>query len=148
MTRINIIPPSELMDQHLMAEFREILHVPKSLQRTLRSKAGLQKERIPQSYTLNTGHVMFFYNKPKYLKNRHNQLKKELIRRGFNINTKKKFPIEDFPPELNVDWEPKKEDFVIIRKRIRERILEKVNWYRYYKKNINEDFVDRLYPLE
>ena len=42
MTRINIIPPRELYDQHLIAEYREMLMVPASLKRTLASKAGLQ----------------------------------------------------------------------------------------------------------
>lgn len=35
MTRINLVPPSELMDQHLFAEFREIKMVPRSLHRSI-----------------------------------------------------------------------------------------------------------------
>ena len=42
MTRINLIHPSELTDQHLFAEFREIKMIPKSLRRSLR--AAWQKE--------------------------------------------------------------------------------------------------------
>ncbi len=45
MTRINIIPVSELADQHLIAEYREITMVPAALKRTLRSKVGLRKEK-------------------------------------------------------------------------------------------------------
>ena len=52
MTRINIIPVSELYDQHLIAEYREITMVPAALDRTLKSK-------IAQQYTLNKGHVYF-----------------------------------------------------------------------------------------
>ena len=37
MTRINIISPSELTDQHLVAEYREIFMVGSALARTLKS---------------------------------------------------------------------------------------------------------------
>lgn len=40
MTRINLVPPEELMDQHLFAEFREIKMVPKSLRRSLQAAWG------------------------------------------------------------------------------------------------------------
>ena len=60
MTRINIIPVSELYDQHLIAEYREITMVPAALNRTLKSKIGLDKNKISQQYTLNKGHVYFF----------------------------------------------------------------------------------------
>ncbi len=46
MTRINIIPVKELYDQHLIAEYREITMVPAALNRTLRSKNGLEKSKI------------------------------------------------------------------------------------------------------
>ena len=59
MTRINIIEPSELTDQHLIAEYREIFMVGSSLQRSLKSKNWNPKD-IPIKFTLNTGHVKFF----------------------------------------------------------------------------------------
>ena len=62
MTRINLIEPSELTDQHLIAEYREIFMVGGSLKRTLVSKSGYQELKVPKSYTLNAGHVYFFYN--------------------------------------------------------------------------------------
>ena len=60
MTRINIIIPSELYDQHLIAEYREIFMVAGSLERTLISKAGYKESKVPTRYTLNKGHVYFF----------------------------------------------------------------------------------------
>ena len=60
MTRINIIPPRELYDQHLIAEYREMLMVPASLKRTLASKQGLQLNKIPKTFTLNTGHAVSY----------------------------------------------------------------------------------------
>ena len=53
MTRINIVEPSELTDQHLIAEYREIFMVGSSLQRSLKSKNWNPKS-IPKKYTLNT----------------------------------------------------------------------------------------------
>ena len=75
MTRINIITPSELYDQHLIAEYREIFMVAGSLKRTLASKAGYIESNVPKHYTLNTGHVYFFYNKGFYLHKRFQRTK-------------------------------------------------------------------------
>ena len=58
MTRINIIPVEELMDQHLIAEYREITMVPASLARTLSSKTGLDYNKIPKSYKIQSNLVM------------------------------------------------------------------------------------------
>ena len=64
MTRINIVPTSELADQHLVAEYRELFMVGSALVRTLKSKnAAKTLNSLPEKYTLNTGHVKFFYNK-------------------------------------------------------------------------------------
>ena len=49
MTRINIVHPSELTDQHLIAEYREITMVPAALKRTLNSKIGFQKNKISKN---------------------------------------------------------------------------------------------------
>ena len=78
MTRINIVEPSELTDQHLIAEYREIFMIAGSLKRTLMSKTGYDKSKVPKKYTLNKGHVYFFYNKGKYLNNRYQKLILEL----------------------------------------------------------------------
>tara|TARA_Y100001968_G_C19436134_1_gene759820 strand:- start:2917 stop:3324 length:408 start_codon:yes stop_codon:yes gene_type:complete len=130
MTRINIIPPQELTDQHLVAEYREITMVPAALKRTLKSKIGFQKHKIKPTYTLNTGHVYFFYNKGKYLNKRYSELVKEMKLRGFNVDTSRKFPKDAFPKELYNDWMPSLSEQKIIRKRILEKIKSKPNWYR------------------
>ena len=49
MTRINLVDPSELSDQHLVAEYREIFMVGRSLQRSLKSKNwGKTLANIPE----------------------------------------------------------------------------------------------------
>ena len=136
MTRINIISPSELTDQHLIAEYREITMVPAALSRTLKSKTGFKKERISKNYTLNTGHVYFFYDKGLYLNKRYDELVKEMKIRGFNPDPNRKFPKEVFPKELYNDWLPNLEDQKIIKKRLEEKIAMKPDWYRKYGKNL------------
>tara|TARA_R110000744_G_scaffold325994_1_gene431800 strand:+ start:118 stop:531 length:414 start_codon:yes stop_codon:yes gene_type:complete len=133
MTRINIISPSELTDQHLIAEYREITMVPGSLKRTLSSKVGLRRERIGSRFTLNTGHVYFFYDKGLYLNKRYKELVDEMKDRGFNPDPNRRFPKEVFPPELYNDWMPSLEEQLIVRQRIAERIASKPEWYRHTK---------------
>ena len=131
MTRINIIDPSELTDQHLIAEYREITMVPGSLNRTLNSKIGYKESKVPKRYTLNGGHVYFFYNKGKYLHNRYHQLISEMKKRGFQPDKSRVFPTSVFKDNgLYKDWMPSIEDYKIIRQRIEEKIAMKPNWYR------------------
>ena len=135
MTRINIVPVDELMDQHLIAEYREITMIPAALNRTLNSKKGLDYKKISSTYTLNTGHVYFFYDKGLYLSKRYNALINEMKRRGFSPDTDRKFPIDIFKNNgLYNDWNPRPYEYLIIRKRIEERIKMKPQWYRMTKK--------------
>ena len=135
MTRINIIPVEELFDQHLIAEYREITMIPAALKRTLKSKKGLDVSRINSKYTLNKGHVYFFYNKGKYLNKRYKKIINEMIKRGFNPDLKRKFETEIFiKNDLYEDWTPKLEDFKIIRERIELKIQQKPSWYRKTKR--------------
>jgi deoxyribonuclease (pyrimidine dimer) len=129
LTRINIVDPSELTDQHLVAEYREIFMVGSSLQRSLKSKNWNPKS-IPKRYTLNTGHVKFFYNKGKYLSKRYDELRTEMKARGMNPDSTRVFKREQWPNELWNDWTPRIEDYKIIRKRIQEKIDMKPHWYR------------------
>jgi deoxyribonuclease (pyrimidine dimer) len=104
MARINLIPPEELTDQHLFAEFREIKMIPKSLVRSLKARglSGVLKI-IPDSFTLNKGHMCFFYDKGKYLHNRYISIKDELRNRNVLFNEDSKFDpdgIFDKYPEL------------------------------------------------
>ena len=131
MTRINIIPPEELYDQHLIAEYREITMVPAALNRTLNSKAGLDLSKIPLNFTLNKGHVYFFYDKGKYLYKRYLKIILEMKRRNFKPSISRKFPKNIFiKNNLYNDWMPTIEDCAIIRERISEKINRKPNWYR------------------
>ena len=140
MTRINLVEPSELTDQHLIAEYREIFMVGGSLKRTLVSKTGYREDRVPKKYTLNTGHVYFFYNKGRYLHKRYTELILEMKRRGFEPDPSRVFPTKVFKDNgLYNDWLPSVEDYKIIRQRIEEKIAMKPHWYKKNKKRLDSN---------
>lgn len=85
---------------------------------------------MPAKFTLNTGHVYFFYDKGKYLDKRYRELVKEMKRRGMNPDPYRKFPKEVFPKDLFNDWKPTKRDMDIIRERIALRVSQRPGWYR------------------
>lgn len=129
MTRINLVDPSELYDQHLVAEYREIFMVGSSLARSLRSPKW-DTSTIPAEFTLNRGHVKFFYDKGLYLYKRYQSLIDEMKRRGMSPDEERVFKREQWPDELFQDWEPTERDKNIVRERIREKIAMKPDWYR------------------
>lgn len=132
MTRINLVEPEELMDQHLLAEYREIRLLCANLQRTLNSKHGFQEKKVPKQFTLNAGHVYFFYNKGQYIHRRYQALQEEMRKRGISADLE--FPLEKWPRKLYNDWSPSESDKNIVRERIALRISQKPGWYRYYGK--------------
>ena len=137
MTRINLVPPEELSDQHLVAEYREIFMVGSSLQRSLRSPNWEKtKKSIPKKFTLNKGHVKFFYDKGKYLSERYNKLINEMKKRDMNPDPSRIFKKEQWPNELYKNWKPKDIDFKVVRKRIKAKINLKPDWYKWSGKKI------------
>lgn len=80
MTRINAdIDPALLERRHLVAELREIAMVPASLKRSLRTLTPESiLPRIPKEFTLNDGHVLFFYDKIEFLRRRFKKLCEEM----------------------------------------------------------------------
>jgi deoxyribonuclease (pyrimidine dimer) len=129
MTRINLVDPSELTDQHLVAEYREIFMVGSSLQRSLKSPKW-DDSRIPKKFTLNKGHVLFFYDKGEYLYKRYHSLISEMRKRGMNPDPSRRFKIEQWPDDKFKDWAPTEGDKDIVRERIIYRISQKPGWYR------------------
>jgi|TARA_B110000908_G_scaffold14285_1_gene16367 deoxyribonuclease (pyrimidine dimer) len=134
MTRINIIPTEELADQHLVAEYREMFMVGSALQRSIKSPNWEKNKKTwPETFTLNSGHVKFFYNKGEYLHKRYNELVSEMKRRGMKPDPTRVFKREQWPDELYLDWEPTETEQLIVRQRIQERIAVKPDWYRWTK---------------
>nr|AAD33354.1 pyrimidine dimer-specific glycosylase [Chlorella virus]AAD33377.1 pyrimidine dimer-specific glycosylase [Chlorella virus] len=141
MTRVNLIPVQELADQHLMAEFRELKMIPKALARSLRTQSSEKiLKKIPSKFTLNTGHVLFFYDKGKYLQKRYDEIVVELVARGYKINVDAKLdPDNVMTDEWYNDYTPTEDALNIIRERILEKIAMKPGWYRFTIANHNDN---------
>ena len=90
MTRINVVPVTELCDQHLLAEHRELTRIPNGV---LSGKLKVHYDDRPSEYTLGAGHVKFFTNKIGWLFRRYLALHLECKKRGFNVVDK--FPTLD-----------------------------------------------------
>lgn len=126
MVRINLIAPNRLADQHLVAEYNEILMLLGYVRKNPRAKL----EEIPQNYKLGKGHILFFKNKLIYLKKRHEKIKKEMIKRGFRPI--KEVNLGEFDKQLRKDWKPTPKDREVIKQRLIEKINKKPDFYKYY----------------
>jgi deoxyribonuclease (pyrimidine dimer) len=149
MTRINLVYVKDLADQHLFAEWREIKMIAPAARRSLSSAQTTVQiyGKIGIQYTLNTGHVTFFYNKLSFLENRFAELTDELLQRGFDI-TPFNFRTADYLFVYNNltqrEWTPTKQDIQVNIDRIAQRLNEKPTWYRYYGDVYAPDFfIDR-----
>ena len=122
MTRINAhIPPAKLCDQHLVAEYREILRTNALAIKRARKEGKSMLKNIQQTFTLGGGHVTFFYDKLKYIHLRFDSLRSEMINRGMNATIEWRLDELDEFQWLYNDWP---EDFVA-NQLIVTRILER-----------------------
>lgn len=122
MTRINVVPPSELCDQHLFAEFRELTRIPNCI-----AKGRYSLKDQPQQYTLGTGHVKFFYDKLLWLQRRYGSLEEELLARGWNITNIWPEDVQHLTHLWN-DYEVTPEALQINRERIQIRMPAKARF--------------------
>lgn len=122
MTRINVVPVTELSREHLIAEYREITRIPGNLEKSLNRKSKpFSFDEIPSSYTLGKGHVKFFYDKMMFLEKRFDDLVVEMLSRGY---TPKYLDCPRFAAcgeDFYNDYEPDSKALEINRKRIEER---------------------------
>lgn len=116
MTRINVVPPQELCDQHLLAEHRELTRIPNAV-----AKGKFNLLGQPEDYKLGEGHVRFFFNKLTFLKKRYDALHQECKARGFNVQYiwPNILPID---PMLWLDYHPTENALRINRERITLRM--------------------------
>lgn len=136
MVRINIISPLALADQHLVAEYNEMLMLLGYVRKYP------DKDNIPSQYLLGPGHIRFFKDKLGYIANRHELLKKEMRRRGFK--PEKTIMLSEFPKNLHGKWRASEQDKKIIRARIISKLQNKPGYYRYYGKYRPTSFLVKL----
>lgn len=125
MTRINLIPPEELHDRHLVAEYRELPRIFALIRADDgRRAAGVRTPEPPPNYVLGPGHVRFFYDKAHWLLSRQRLLIAEMRRRGMRPN----FTADDdlltgIDDDRQVrDWAPSPAEVAMNRGRIEERL--------------------------
>lgn len=132
MTRINAdVSPQTLKRAHLIAELREITMVPASLRRSLRTiSPEVVKKSIPKKFTLNAGHVKFFYDKLGFLQRRFNKLADEMEIRGYKPDRTRIKAFDGFDQQWYNDWVSTEQDNSIIIERIAYRISQKPHLYK------------------
>lgn len=120
MTRINAgIKPSELIQEHLLAEHREIKRIPNVIK-----KGNYSLNGIPDTFRLGAGHVKFFYDKLYYLFERYEEIYAECVRRGYNVTYYGEC-FEGLPDELLNDYTETQTDRAILIERLRERVTRR-----------------------
>ena len=90
MTRINLVHPSKLCDQHLLAELRELPRIPNGV---ISGRLKMRYVDAPARYVLGAGHVKFFVNKLRWLWMRYAALMAEAKRRRFYVEDR--FPVAE-----------------------------------------------------
>lgn len=113
MTRINCIDPKLLTNQHLLAEYREMLRL-----RHLHPRA---RQPDVATYRLGKGHVLFFADKGGWLLRRHEALRSEMIQRGYQPQYQ--LDLSTWPTVAMNDWQPGTDDKLLNMGRILNRIL-------------------------
>lgn len=122
MTRINLVPPAELSDKHLGAEYRELPRIFTLVRKAQDRGEYPGDKRNPTEYTLGAGHCRFFYPRLGFLVQRYKQLVAECQARGRQVS----YPDpEIFLDGINYMWfddyTPTAEAIAINRQRIKER---------------------------
>lgn len=130
MTRINAsIQPYELSNSMLFAEYREIKRVGNKVKN---NKYNFNNP-APTSFTLNTGHELFFRDKILYLKRRSDALYIECLKRGINAEDYSEC-YENIPSHLFNDWRETKNSRELLKERINLRLTESKQIIRFYDK--------------
>lgn len=128
MTRINLVPPAELHPKHLMGEIHEISRVfglvRKAQARKINKYNFKEKVKAPDTYTMGTGHVLFFYSRLGYITSRYYALNEEAVKRGYKVNPiEKQQLIDGIQDWWFGDYMPTAEAIKINQERLDERLV-------------------------
>jgi len=122
MTRVNCVPVEELTPKHLVAEYKEITRIF-GYARKAQFDIIKGKRKLPQEYTLGTGHCEFLYDKIGFVSQRYESLVKEMQNRGYKPNPiATEELLRGIDSRLHLQYIPTTEALEINRKRIQERL--------------------------
>jgi hypothetical protein len=91
LTRVNVVPTSELTNGQLLAEYREIPRIYKLVLKSIDRGEPLGKD-VPSEFTYGKGALRFWYNKLAFIKLRQCALRDEMLVRGYK-------PVAHISPE-------------------------------------------------
>lgn len=140
MTRINLIDPEHLTDQHLIAEYREL---PRIFALALKhNNSGKPMPKV-SNYRMGSGHVIFFYDKILFLIDRQQKIINELLNRNFSImHTEVDAPINDLSDKYLNNWSPSTHEISISKQRLKEKLLMRPTFYKHKSKPVGINFYD------
>lgn len=132
MTRINLIPVTELSNQHLLAEWRELPRIVNAWR-----NGKIKNYDGPETYCLGPGHVKFFFRRVEFLLRRYNEIVIECLRRGFSISFTGELLSSNELENLKRDshqifgWSPSNDEIAISRNRINEKLKLRPTFYKW-----------------
>jgi len=122
MTRINVVDPETLRNEHLLAEYRELPRIFGNVKAAIQRGETPETGVFPLKYTLGPGHVRFFYPRLLYLIHRFDRIVDELLRRGYQLSYYSVVPLSYGIPEgWFSNYEPTQEAIHLNIQRINER---------------------------
>ena len=135
MTRINVVSPAELYDQHLLIELREL---PRMF--TYIENHASENQKLPDAYTMGAGHMKFFANKAAFLYKRMFALYEESVDRGFNFNFDVQawvFRYIKLPDWAKQEYTPDDIAREVNRQRLKEKLELRPGFYRYLGEKVD-----------
>jgi len=139
MTRINsAINPKNLTDEHLLAEHREIKRLCNVFYKRnlIHDFSGIKNQ-----FTLGSGHVLFFINKPVFTKKRYIAIYDECLKRNFKIeNYLNNWDVYNGSKFENVYYKTTYKEQLLLSIRIEERINDSSkSFFHYYGEKISKE---------
>lgn len=125
MTRINVVPPAELHDKHLVAEYHELPRIYNLVRKAIARKLTPKDFERYDQYTMGAGHVKFFYTRLKWLAERQASLVEEMVHRKMrpqHVRFEELF--RGIPRAWFGDWEADESAITVNRSRLKERLEE------------------------
>ena len=123
MTRVNVVPVTELSDGHLEIEHYELPRVFVLVRGAIERGEAPDDWRNPSEYRVGAGHVRFFYPRLLYVFQRQIDVMLEMLVRGLPLIREEQHVSDISSIWLN-DYEPTEQAITDNRKRLSERSAE------------------------